>query len=106
GRGETPSIPKTRLRVVTRVAVALAKAHDERAASFQRERQARIAAEGASKAKDEFLAMLGHELRNPLAAITNASQIIDRQRPQLDPGVATATSIITRQSRHLARMTD
>jgi signal transduction histidine kinase len=106
GRGETPTIPKTRLGVVRRVAVALARAHDERAASFQREHEARLAAEGASKAKDEFLAMLGHELRNPLAAITNASQIIDRQRPQLDPGVATATTIITRQSRHLARMTE
>ncbi|MEO8017996.1 MAG: ATP-binding protein [Pseudomonadota bacterium] len=106
GRGDAPSIPVTRLGVVRRVAVALAKAHDERAASFQREHQARLAAESASKAKDEFLAMLAHELRNPLAAITNASQIIDRQRHQLDASVATATAIITRQSRHLARMTD
>jgi len=106
GRGEAPDIPVTRLGVVRRVAVALAKAHEERTASFQREHEARLAAESASKAKDEFLAMLGHELRNPLAAITNASQIIDRQRHKLDPSVATATAIITRQSRHLARMTD
>ncbi len=106
GRGEAPSIPATRLAEVRRVAVALAKAHDERASSFQREHEARLAAEHASKAKDEFLAMLGHELRNPLAAITNASQVIDRQRHTLDPTVATATGIITRQTRHLARMTD
>jgi signal transduction histidine kinase len=106
GRGEAPSIPDTRLAEVRRVAVALAKAHDERTASFQREREARLTAEHASKAKDEFLAMLGHELRNPLAAITNASQVIDRQRHTLEAGLATATGIITRQSRHLARMTD
>ena len=86
--------------------MALAKAHDERAVSFQREHDARLTAERASKAKDEFLAMLGHELRNPLAAITNASQVIERQRHTLEPMVATATGIITRQSRHLARMTD
>ncbi|HEU4779735.1 MAG TPA: hybrid sensor histidine kinase/response regulator, partial [Steroidobacteraceae bacterium] len=106
GRGEAPSMPDTHLLEVRRVAVALAKAHDERAASFQREHDARLTAERASKAKDEFLAMLGHELRNPLAAITNASQLIDRQRNLLEPGLATAAGIITRQARHLARMTD
>jgi signal transduction histidine kinase len=106
GRGEAPSIPNTRLEEVRRVARALAKAHDERTESFQREHEARLTAERASKAKDEFLAMLGHELRNPLAAITNASQVIERQRQTLEPAVATATGIITRQSRHLARMTD
>jgi signal transduction histidine kinase len=106
GRGEAPSIPHTRLEEVRRVAIALAKAHDERTASFQREHDARLTAERASKAKDEFLAMLGHELRNPLAAITNASQVIERQRHTLEATVATATGIITRQSRHLARMTD
>jgi len=106
GRGEAPVMPRTGLAEVQRVAVALGRAHDERAAAFQREHEARVAAEGASKAKDEFLAMLGHELRNPLAAITNATQLIERQRPSLDPGVATAATIITRQARHLARLTD
>jgi signal transduction histidine kinase len=106
GRGEAPTLPTTRLAEVQRVAVALAHAHDERAASFQREREARLAAEQASKAKDEFLAMLGHELRNPLAAITTASQLVERQRASLDSSAAAAMSIITRQSHHLARMTD
>src|SRR5688572_4791688 len=50
--------------------------------------------------------MLGHELRNPLAAITNAAQVIDLQRGTLEPNVALATGVLTRQSRHLARMTD
>jgi PAS domain S-box-containing protein len=36
----------------------------------------------ASRAKDEFLAMLAHELRNPLGAIRNALEVIDRTRPE------------------------
>jgi signal transduction histidine kinase len=106
GRGEAPLAPRTRLPEVQRVAIALSKAHEERAGLFQREREARVAAENASKAKDEFLAMLGHELRNPLAAITNAAHLVERQRHALDPAAATATDIITRQARHLSRMTD
>jgi signal transduction histidine kinase len=106
GRGEPPGLPRTQLEEVHRVAAALARAHDERTALFLREHQARVAAESASKAKDEFLAMLGHELRNPLAAITNATQLIERQRLALDPKAATATDIITRQARHLTRLTD
>ncbi len=106
GRGEAPLAPRTRLPEVQRVAVALSKAHAERTELFQREREARVAAENASKAKDEFLAMLGHELRNPLAAITNAANLVERQRHTLEPAAATATDIITRQARHLSRMTD
>jgi signal transduction histidine kinase len=106
GRGEPPLRPGTRLAEVQRVAAALDRAHQERAVAFQREHEARLAAEEASKAKDEFLAMLGHELRNPLAAITNATQLIERHRQSLTPQAATATGIITRQIRHLARLTD
>ena len=106
GRGEPPGMPRTRLEEVHRVAAALARAHDERNALFQSEHEARVAAETASKAKDEFLAMLGHELRNPLAAITNATHLIERQGVSLDTTAATATGIIARQARHLTRLTD
>jgi signal transduction histidine kinase/ActR/RegA family two-component response regulator len=106
GRGEPPRTPATRLAEVRRVAAALGRAHDERAAAFQREHEARVAAEQASKAKDEFLAMLGHELRNPLAAITNASRLLEHDRAALTAGAAAASGIITRQARHLARLTD
>lgn len=106
GRGETPTLPASRLPQVRRVAVALASAHAERELLFQREHAARVAAETASKAKDEFLAMLGHELRNPLSAISNASLLIERQRGALEPSVAAATGIISRQSKHLTRLTD
>jgi signal transduction histidine kinase/ActR/RegA family two-component response regulator len=106
GSGLAPGMPVTRLPEVRRVAVALAAAHDARQAAFQREHEARLAAEKASKAKDEFLAMLGHELRNPLAAITNAAQLIDKNRESLDATGAAAAGIIGRQARHLARLTE
>ncbi len=106
GRGEPPGHPTTRLPEVQQVAVALSAAHTARESAFQREHEARLAAESASKAKDEFLAMLGHELRNPLAAITNASHVIDKQREALDVTSAAAASIIGRQAKHLARLTD
>ena len=90
--------PTTRLPQVQAIAVALAAAHDEREAAFRREHEARLSAEQASRAKDEFLAMLGHELRNPLAAITNASQVIDKKREAMDVSSAAAATIINRQS--------
>jgi GAF domain-containing protein len=48
----------------------------DRARLFAAEKQARATAEAASRAKDEFLAMLGHELRNPLAPISTALQLM------------------------------
>jgi len=54
--------------------------------------------------RDEFLAMLGHELRNPLAAIRYASELLD----VLDEGEGTRAprGVIARQTRHLARLVD
>ena len=49
--------------------------------------------------KDEFLAMLSHELRNPLSAITNAVEILDRQNDE--PTQQKARTIIRRQVGHL-----
>jgi signal transduction histidine kinase len=58
--------------------------------------------ESASTAKDQFLAMLGHELRNPLAPIVTALQLI-RLR---DSHSADELNIIERQVRHLVRLVD
>lgn len=104
--GRTPGRPETAIPEVQRVAVALGAAHDARETALSREREARLAAEQASRAKDEFLAMLGHELRNPLAAITNAAHLIDKKRSSLDGPGAAAITIIGRQASHLARLTD
>src|SRR4030095_4414079 len=62
-------------------------------------------AESANRAKDEFLAMLGHELRNPLGAIASAVRILERVENDADRA-APARAIIVRQVDRLARMVD
>jgi signal transduction histidine kinase/DNA-binding NarL/FixJ family response regulator len=57
------------------------------------------------RAKDEFMAVLGHELRNPLGAITSAVALLNRIGNQRDGAVA-AHDIIARQTAHLARLVD
>jgi signal transduction histidine kinase len=65
--------------------------------------QAREVAESASRAKDEFLAMLGHELRNPLSPIVSALHLMQlRGGTQLHKERAT----IERQVRHMVRLVD
>ena len=59
----------------------------------------------ANRRKDEFLAILSHELRNPLATIGNASEIL-AQLASDDTRVRWATEIIERQVHHLGRMVD
>ncbi len=61
--------------------------------------------EVAARHKDEFLAMLGHELRNPLAPIRNGMQIL-RLKGGADPGVAEITEMVERQIRQLTRLVD
>ena len=77
----------------------------ERAALVERETQARMEAESANRAKDEFLAMLGHELRNPLGAMSAACEVLNRAQSQEDVAQR-ARLIITRQTRHLGRLMD
>jgi PAS domain S-box-containing protein len=55
--------------------------------------------------KDEFLATLAHELRNPLAPIRNAAQVL-KLRGTNDPDLAAARNIIERQANHLKRLVD
>jgi signal transduction histidine kinase/CheY-like chemotaxis protein len=57
----------------------------------------------ASQAKDEFLAMLGHELRNPLNAISTAVEVLHHGE-MADPMARNARSIIRRQTLHLSHM--
>lgn len=61
------------------------------------------AAEDASRSKDQFLAMLGHELRNPLAPIATAVQLMERKG---DPNTALERRIIERQLVHVTRLVD
>jgi signal transduction histidine kinase/CheY-like chemotaxis protein len=59
----------------------------------------------ADRQKDEFLATLAHELRNPLAPISNAVRIM-RLRSPSDPQLKQARDIIERQTQHLVRLVD
>src|SRR5258708_3460748 len=59
----------------------------------------------SSRNKDAFLAMLGHELRNPLAAIHSANTVLQNIGINDSRAVA-AIGIVARQSKHLGRMVD
>jgi signal transduction histidine kinase len=112
GRREPVAPPATPILEIREVGSALAAAakereqHEaEREQLLRREQDARAAAEAASRAKDEFLAMLGHELRNPLGAIANASRLLDH--PRIDAESSRhAREVISRQVEHLGRLTD
>jgi PAS domain S-box-containing protein len=58
----------------------------------------------ANQAKDEFLALLGHELRNPLGTLTNAVAVLERLPD--DETMRHVVAIIGRQTGHLGRLVD
>jgi two-component system CheB/CheR fusion protein len=59
----------------------------------------------ADRRKSDFLAVLSHELRNPLAPILNGLHIIDRAEPGSEPA-RRAREIVHRQTRHLTKLVD
>ena len=75
----------------------------DRARLFAAERKARSEAEAASRAKDEFLAMLSHELRNPLAPIVSALQLMKLRNADV---FQTERNAIERQTTHLVRLVE
>jgi CheY-like chemotaxis protein len=82
----------------------LQHALDDAAQAMQALGRARSEAERANRAKDEFLAMLGHELRNPLSAIATASQVL-RMQPEGAPATL-VQDVLQRQTAHLTRLVD
>ena len=67
--------------------------------------EARNQAEAANRAKDQFLATLGHELRNPLGALSSAVRVLEGGEVRSDQA-ARLRYIMGRQSVHLARLVD
>src|SRR6185437_2146107 len=60
----------------------------------------------ADRRKDEFLAMLAHELRNPLAPILNAVEILESTRPEQPEITAKFQTVVARQVQHMKRLLD
>ncbi len=106
GRGETAALPPAGAVDEVR---ELARALGESAVAIrdreERQRQAEHALRTADRAKDEFLAMLGHELRNPLASVSNAAQLLKmaKHQPQVLENVS---AILGRQVEHMTRLVD
>ncbi len=59
----------------------------------------------ADRRKNEFLAVLSHELRNPLAPISNSIHLLDRVPPD-SPQAARSRAVIARQAAHLTRLVE
>jgi signal transduction histidine kinase/CheY-like chemotaxis protein len=104
GRGERVELPRhAPIAEIDSLAAALTEA-----AQAMRERQALVEREKAAlqatdRAKDEFLAMLSHELRNPLAALTAAAHVLKLSEPGRDAAIK-ARAVVERQTKHMARL--
>ena len=119
GRGQTPKPARTSIvevdalnqsladagALLEKERQALGAAELERERLLQVERLAHDMAEKENRAKDNFLAMLGHELRNPLAAISGAVSVLTRgDKSPLE--ASRYLGIIRRQNNHLVHIID
>jgi PAS domain S-box-containing protein len=77
------------------------RAAEDRLRLLEAATAARIEAEDANRAKDEFLAMLGHELRNPLAPILTALELMNMRK---DDSSRRERDVIARQVKHVVRL--
>ena len=119
GHGQTPKVKRTSIVEVDDLNRSLVNAGEllnrerlirlaaevERERLLEVERLAHDSAEKENKAKDHFLAMLGHELRNPLAAISGAVTVLTRGNKSTQD-VDRYLGIIRRQNRHLVHIID
>lgn len=106
GIAELDEVGRALNRASTDRDTALREAHEagiERERLLQQVTQALRLAEEAGRSKDEFLAVLGHELRNPLAPITTALQLMERKG---DERTAGERQVLRRQVGHMVRLVD
>jgi PAS domain S-box-containing protein len=68
-------------------------------------KEAELELQEAAQRREQFLAMLSHELRNPLAAILSATRLLELESA-LDSRAIEATHVVERQARHMARLLD
>jgi signal transduction histidine kinase len=92
-------------RDLQRANVELAESNFALQAEIAERTRAESALKEADRQKDEFLAILAHELRNPLAPIRNAVQIMSRLEVE-SPNIRWSRDVIDRQVTHLTRLVD
>jgi signal transduction histidine kinase/DNA-binding response OmpR family regulator len=104
---DAPEVVATLEELATRAAVAFenARLYRNLQAEVLERQQTEALLQKADQRKDEFLAMLSHELRNPLAPIRNAVEVIRMVAPS-EPKLSWATDVTERQVGHLARLID
>lgn len=106
GRGETSAIPPVGpIDEVRQLAQALSDATATIREREERQKNAEQALRAADRAKDEFLAMLGHELRNPLASVSNAAQLLKLARNN-PAALDNVSAILSRQVEQMTRLVD
>ncbi|MDP3809705.1 MAG: ATP-binding protein [Hydrogenophaga sp.] len=103
GRGAPVHLPPLDIVELDDVAIALTAAAADRDRATAQIGEALRTAEEANRSKDQFLAMLGHELRNPLAPIATAVQLMALKG---DDRTAQERRIIERQLFHVSRLVD
>jgi signal transduction histidine kinase/ActR/RegA family two-component response regulator len=108
-RGESPHVQPSSVHELARLGEALERSGQllrererERDANLAAVETARAEAVAATQAKDTFLAMLGHELRNPLAPIVTSLELLRRRGLAGTP----EHEVISRQLRHVVRLVD
>jgi signal transduction histidine kinase len=84
---------------------ALEQSNNHLSAEMAQRRKAEDALRAAARTKDQFLATLAHELRNPLAPITNAVEILRRAANE-NPAQQRALQIMSRQVQQMVRLID
>jgi signal transduction histidine kinase len=104
GRGERVDFPRhTPIAEIDSLAATLRQAAEGMREKHELAEREKTALQAADRAKDEFLAMLSHELRNPLAALTAAAHVLKLAGPT-DSAAIKARGVVERQTKHMARL--
>jgi len=101
--GQPVKAVRSEIRELDEMALALEVASRRLAENALTVRESLAAAEAAAMAKDEFLAVLGHELRNPLAPMLTALHLLDMKASE---ATTRERQIMRRQINHMRRLVD